>query len=182
MLKTTRFRRAATLLAAATLTLTALTACGSEDDKTKDADASFEPALKVDDAWVRATEGAKDTTMTAAFMVLTNTTGSPFSVTGATSDVSGMTEFHDMVEKDGTMVMTKMEHGVALAPETGAILQPGGKHVMLMDMKKSLSPGDEVTFTLTYGDNKTVSVTAPVKAAAEEEGHYHEPGTGEHGH
>lgn len=170
----TRFRRAATLLAAATLSLSALTACGSDDGDTTDA-MSAEPALKVEDAWVRATEGAKDTTMTAAFMVLTNTTDSPFSVTDASSDVSGMTELHDMVEKDGTMVMTKMEHGIALAPETGAILQPGGKHVMLMDMKKQLSPGDEVTFTLTYGDGETAKVTAPVKDAPEEEGHYHAP-------
>lgn len=172
---TIRFRRAAVALAVATLAFTGLTACGSDEAADSRAD---EPALSIDDAWVRATVGAKDTTMTSAFMVLTNNTDAPWTITAASSDVAETSEFHDMTEMDGQMMMMKMEHGITLKPQTGAILQPGGKHVMLMGMKKQLKAGDEVTFTLTYDNGKTATVTAPVKDSPEEEGHYHAPADG----
>lgn len=158
---------AATVLA---LGLGLLSACG--DDAAPAADG---PAFEVQDSWVRATVGSKEPSMTSAFMVLSNNTDSSVTVTGASTEVAETTEFHDMAEQDGKMMMMQLEDGIELKPQSGVILQPGGKHVMLMGMKKQLKAGDEVTFTLSYGDGKSATVTAPVKDAPEEEGHYHAP-------
>lgn len=172
MTRTTRLRRALALTAALFLTAAPLAACGSDDGPT-----STGPALEIQDAWVRATVGAKDTSMTSAFMVVSNTTDTAFSITAARTDVAAMAEFHDMKSVDGKMVMAQMEDGIELEPGAGTVLQPGGKHVMLMGLDRELKAGDEVTFTLTYDGDKTATVTAPVKDAPEEEGHYHEPAT-----
>lgn len=173
MIRTTRLQRALALAAALVLTTAAVSACGSESEESS----STGPALEIQDAWVRATVGAKDTSMTSAFMVLSNNTDHSWSITAASTDVAEMAEFHDMKTVDGQMVMAKMEDGIELQPQSGAVLQPGGKHVMLMGMKQQLKAGDEVTFTLTYDGDQTATVTAPVKDAPEEEGHYHEPAT-----
>ncbi len=177
-----RLRRPVALIAASLLVAAVSSGCGSETGKADAKTGGGPEAVAISEPWVRATQGSKDPSMTAAFMALDNTTDDPVTITGVESDVAGMVQLHDMVEKDGAMVMQEVPDGIVLAPHTGVLLQPGGKHVMLMDMKRDLAPGDEVTFTVNWSGGGSETITAPVKEAAEEEGHYHEPGTGEHTH
>lgn len=168
-----------------TLTLSiALTACGSQDDEPAETApaASAGESLVVEDPWIRATEESKDATMTAAFMVLDNDGSEELTVTGASTEVAARVELHEMVMADGKMVMQEMESGVVLAPGKGQLLQPGGAHLMLMDLTGALAAGDEVELTLELSDGSQVEVTAPVKAFTEETEHYHAPGTGKHDH
>lgn len=167
-------RRFAAVTGALVLGLGALTACGSTEEPAKESG----PALTVDSAWVRATTGSKEPDMTSAFMVINNNTGKEVSVTGAASKVAHMTEIHDMVQIDGQMMMQKMTEPLVIKADSGVLLQPGGRHIMLMGLTQELAAGDEVTFTLTYGDGKSVEVTAPVKVGAEEGNHYHAPADG----
>lgn len=173
-------------LAALSLVLAgALSACGSEDDPAQNAnqsDVSPSANLVVEEPWVRATDGAEDTSMTAAFMVLDNQGASAVTVTGASAEVAETVELHDMVMTDGKATMTRMESGIEVPAGKGQLLQPGGMHVMLMGLKEELAAGGEVTLTLTLSDDSEIEVTAPVKEFTEEEGHYHAPGTGEHTH
>jgi VCBS repeat-containing protein len=50
-------------------------------------------------------------------------------------------------------------------------LKPGGYHVMLMDMKQQLKPGESVPLTLVVegkdGKRETLTIQAPVRALAE---------------
>lgn len=185
-MRNTRTRTAALALAL-TAGLSALTACGSDDpaaepdtEQTSTQEASA--SVTVEDPWVRATEGAEDTSMTAAFMVLDNAGTTDVTLTGARTEVAGRTEVHEMVMKDGKSVMQAIEGGLQLTAGKGQLLQPGGNHVMLMDVAQPLAPGDEVELVLEFSDGSEQTVTAPVKAFTEEEGHYHAPGTPEHTH
>lgn len=186
--RTPAARRNSSRLALAALGLlvaTTLSACGSEEEAPRtdlQSDVTPSASLVVEDPWVRATDGAKDTSMTAAFMVLENQGSAAVTVTGASSDVAGTVELHDMVMTDGKGVMTPIEDGIEIEPGKGQLLQPGGLHVMLMDLREELAAGDEMTLTLTLSDDSEVEVTAPVKEFTEEEGHYHAPGTEEHKH
>ncbi|GGD27642.1 copper chaperone PCu(A)C [Nocardioides daphniae] len=139
-------------------------------------------ALVVEDPWVRGTDGAKDATMSAAFMVLDNEGDEEFTLTGATTDAAARVELHEMAMVDGKSVMREIDGGIVLAPGKGQLLQPGGLHIMLMDLTGGLAAGDEVTLTLELADGSTKEVTAPVKAFTEEEEHYHAPGTADHEH
>lgn len=164
---------------------TSVAACGTEESETEKPAATQKAetaSIEVTDAWVRATEGAKDTSMSAAFMVLDNTGDTDVTLTGATTEVAGRAEIHEMAMVDGKSVMQQVEDGLALRAGAAQLLQPGGNHVMLMDMTQELAAGDEVSLTLQFSDGSTVEVDAPVKAFTEEEGHYHAPGTAEHSH
>jgi periplasmic copper chaperone A len=141
------------------------------------------PALSVEDPWVRATTGSEDPTMSAAFMTLDNEGGDELRVVSASADVAGMVQLHEMAMVEGASVMREIPDGIVLAPGRGQLLQPGGMHVMLMDLKTELVAGDEVELTLELADGSLVEVSAPVKEFTEEEGHYHAPGTDEdHAH
>jgi len=148
-----------------------LSSCGSTE--TPKAAAAETPRVLVEDAWVRATVGTKDTTMTAAFMALTNPGNADIKLTSATSPVAGMVQLHEMAMKDGKMVMQEKAGGVTVPAASHAHLSPGGDHIMLMGLKKALKPGDEVPLTLKFSDNTTHDLTVPVKAFTEEEEHYH---------
>jgi len=147
-----------------------LAGCGSNATQEVAAGA---PGVLVEDAWVRATTGAKDTTMTAAFMALTNPGDTDVKLTSATSPVAGVVQLHEMATQDGKMVMREKTGGVTVPAGSHAHLSPGGDHIMLMSLKHPLTPGDEVPLTLKFSDNTTHDLKVPVKAFTEEEEHYH---------
>ncbi|WP_083750939.1 copper chaperone PCu(A)C [Kribbella sp. ALI-6-A] len=152
-----------------------LSSCGSSDSAAAadTAPSVSTPSVLVEDAWVRTTTGAKDTTMTAAFMSLTNPGGSEIKLTSATSPVAGTVQLHEMAMKDGKMVMREKAGGIAVPAGSHAHLAPSGDHVMLMDLKQPLKPGDEVPLTLKFSDGSSHDLTVPVKKFTEEEEHYH---------
>ena len=147
-----------------------LSSCGSSE---KPATQAATPSVLVEDAWVRATVGAKDTSMTAAFMSLTNPGNADIRLTSATSPVAGMVQLHEMAMKDGKMVMQEKAGGINVPATSHTHLSPGGDHVMLMGLKQPLKPGDEVPVTLKFSDGASHDLTVPVKAFTEEEEHYH---------
>jgi copper(I)-binding protein len=156
-----------------------LSSCGSSDEKSAPASqaAATTPGVLVEDAWVRATVGSKDTAMTAAFMSLTNPGKTEITLTSAVSPVAGMVQLHEMAMKDGKMVMQEKAGGIVVPVESHTHLKPSGDHVMLMDLKQPLKPGDEVPLTLKFSDGSTHDLTVPVKAFTEEEEHYHPSAT-----
>jgi copper(I)-binding protein len=149
-----------------------LSSCGVAESP-KPAAAVQTPSVLIEDAWVRATVGTKDTTMTAAFMALTNPGNTDIKLISATSPVAGVVQLHEMAMKDGKMVMQEKAGGVNVPATSHAHLSPGGDHIMLMDLKNPLKPGDEVPLTLKFSDDTTHDLTVPVKAFTEEEEHYH---------
>ncbi len=190
----TRPARALGLSAAAVLLVGGLAACGEESDSgtatdgtsaTGSGTATTDAAssLVVGDPWVRATAGTEDTSMTAAFMTIDNTGDEDVTLVGASSEVAGMVEIHEMLMVDGAMAMQAMDAGLVIEAGRGKVLEPGGYHVMLMGVTTELAPGDEVDLALELSDGSTQELTVPVKEFTEEEGHYHEPGTDEdHSH
>ncbi|TCB99624.1 copper chaperone PCu(A)C [Micromonospora zingiberis] len=114
--------------------------------------------LTVQDPWVKAA----DTGMTGAFATLVNDTDSDVTITGASSPVSPL-ELHEMAMQDGKMVMRAKDGGVVIKAGTEHRLEPGGDHLMLMNLAQPVRAGDEVSFTLTFGDGRTQTFTAVAK-------------------
>jgi copper(I)-binding protein len=164
------------LLLGLTLALALLASgCGSDTATEGSAGATGGGDLSVTDAWVRATTGTDDPTMTAAFMVIENDTDADVRLVKAGSSVTDMVQIHEMVDgDDGHMVMQEAAQGVTVRAGKAQMLMPGGYHVMLMGLGDELAPGDEVDLTLEFSDGTTLDLTAPVKEFTEEEDHYHE--------
>jgi hypothetical protein len=158
---------------ASILLLGTLTACASDSENTA-AESTAPTAtcpVTVTDPWVKAAESG----MTAGFGVLANSGAQAVTITAASSPASPTMELHEVVESDGAMVMRPVEGGFEVPAGGSLAMEPGGYHLMLMDLTDPVLPGDDVAFTLTCGDGGTVSYTAQAKTfegAAED----YEPG------
>ena len=150
-------RTNARLGALALVAALALTGCATtpSTDTATEAD-----GVTITDAWVKSAE----TGMSAAFGDLANTGTEDVTVVSATTEASSMIELHETVENDsGEMVMREKDGGFIIPAGGSFMLEPGGNHIMLMDLTAPLAAGENVTFTLTFADDSTLEFTAPVK-------------------
>ncbi len=94
-----------------------------------------------------------------AFFVLKNDGKEDVEVKSISSNVAKVTEFHTMEMKDNKMVMRKMDKVVIPAGGMFAMKKGGDKHVMLIELKNSLSEGDDVTFDLELSNGEKLNFT-----------------------
>lgn len=165
-------RRMLTVLG--TVVALALTGCAATPSPVATS-ASDGPRLSVESPWVRTTTGARDTTMTAAFLTVVNPGDSDVRLVGADCADAGMVQVHEMVTSGDSMVMQEAKDGLVVPAGSHLHLTPGGPHIMLMQLEKGFAVGDQVALTLRFSDGSTLAVTAPVKEFVEEEDHYHSP-------
>ncbi|SDR82610.1 copper chaperone PCu(A)C [Microbacterium paraoxydans] len=146
--------------AAIVLSLVALTGCTAPTETETPTSTPASDDLRIDDAWVKAA----DEGMSAAFGVLVNEGEEDVTVTSVTSAASPMIELHETVENEaGEMVMREIAGGFVVPAGGSLALEPGGNHIMMMDLSEPLRAGDEVAFTVTLSDDSTFEFAAPVK-------------------
>lgn len=105
--------------------------------------------------------------MTAVFGQVENRASSARTIVAASTSASGRAELHEMaMGADGTMVMRPIVGGIEVPAGGSADLAPGGKHIMLMDLARTLVPGEQIDVTLTLDDGTTTSFAAIVKEFA----------------
>jgi copper(I)-binding protein len=149
------------LVVAGVLAMLGVVGCGSSDSTTgaaassASASASTSVGLDVRDPWVKAA----DSGMTAAFATLVNKGTTDLTVVSASSSVSPM-ELHEMTMENGSMVMKRKEGGFVIKAGASHVLEPGGDHLMLMNLSKPVKAGDDVTITLTFADGSSTQFTA----------------------
>ena len=108
-----------------------------------------QPRLQVDQAWVRATVTGQ--TATGAFMRITS--ASEVRLIGVRSN-AGIAQVHQMSVDQGVMRMSPVAEGLRLPAGQTVELKPGGYHIMLLDLKAALQPGQTVPLTLLLKDAK----------------------------
>ncbi|WP_431854737.1 copper chaperone PCu(A)C [Azospirillum sp.] len=114
--------------------------------------------ISVDQGWARATPpGAKNG---AAYLIVRNGGSQPDRIVSFAAPVAGHAMAHETTQENDILRMH--EAGPLVVPPGGTLeMKPGGKHVMLMDLKGSLGPGQEFPLTLTF--EKAGAVQVPVK-------------------
>jgi len=126
--------------------------------------------VKVEQAWVRATVPQQKAT--GAFMQLT--AGKDLRLVEARSPVAGVVEVHQMTMANNVM---KMRAVAALELPAGKTVQlePGGYHIMLMDLKAPVKEGSSVPITLVVegrdGKRENLEVMATVRPLTHTGGH-----------
>lgn len=118
--------------------------------------------VTVAEPWVRATVPTQKAT--GAFMHLRSDTDAR--LVSASSPVAGVVEIHEMLMDKDVMKMNRIP-GLDLPAGKDVELEPGGYHVMLMDLKAQVKEGDQVPLTLTVenkdGSRQTIELTAPAR-------------------
>lgn len=161
--------------AALGLAVSLLTGCSSDGDTPMAAVGS----ITVGDPWIKSTAGIENPGLTAAFGVITNSGSTDVVVVSAASSASPRSELHEMSMTGGAMVMQKLEAGITVPAGTSVTLEPGGLHVMVLDLTETIEPGDSVSVTLGLNTGGTVAFDALAKEfAGAQENYTPEPMSG----
>lgn len=143
---------------------------GSSDEGSSDA----ADALTITDPWVKAA----DEGMTSAFGTLRNGTDGDLVLIGARTSASAHVELHETsADGSGGMSMQEKEGGFPLPAGEELVLEPGGNHLMLMELTAPLLPGDQVEVILEFEDGTEHPFTATVKDFAGAQEHYEPEGS-----
>jgi copper(I)-binding protein len=122
--------------------------------------------VKVEEPWARATVAGQKST--GVYMKLTAAQATQ--LVGVSSPVAGVAEVHEMKMENNVMKMSAMP-AINLPAGKPVALQPGGYHVMLMDLKGPLAKDSSVSITLQFKDSKGVVSQQEVKLPVKEMTH-----------
>lgn len=115
--------------------------------------------LTIADGWAKAA----DTGMSAAFGMVTNPSGKTVRVIGASSPYAKVVQLHEVVQKDGAMVMQQKPGGFVIPAGSTLELKPGGNHMMFVGITKPITPGAMVPVTLITADGGQLRTTVMAK-------------------
>jgi hypothetical protein len=76
--------------------------------------------------------------------------------------VAARVETHETVEEDGVVRMLHRKDGFALPTGTSLTMEPGGHHLMLMELKADLVEGHPYELTLEFEKAGTMTIQVPV--------------------
>lgn len=154
-------RRPAAILALAAAAVLALTGCATTGPEPVAVEAATAGQnVTITDAWVKAA----DEGMSAAFGEFANIGDSDVTLVSVTSPASTSMELHETVDDGtGTMAMREKDGGFTIPSDDTLTLEPGGNHLMLMDLTAPIVAGDEIEVTLIFSDGSQYTFTAPAK-------------------
>ena len=115
--------------------------------------------MKVVQAWARATAPGQQ--VAGAYLKITSAV--PAKLIAASSPVAGSVEIHSMRLEGGIMKMRQLRD-LDLPANKTVKLEPGGLHLMLLDLKTPLKPGDRVPLRLTVQRANQGSLEMEVRA------------------
>lgn len=104
--------------------------------------------LRIERAWARATLGNARTG--AVYIRIVNEGTTDDKLLAAHTSVAGRSELHDII-RDGTVLrMRQLVDGLTIRPGDAVDLAPGGRHVMLVDLREPLVEGQRFAMRLTF--------------------------------
>lgn len=163
---------AALLLAGCSAPATSDTGSAAAEHTT---DAAHAEPVALTGGWAKAGEG-----MTGVFGTLENHGDADIALTAVDSPAAAMVELHETVTSGSSATMRPVEGGFTIPAGGTFLLEPGGDHIMFMDMAAPLLPGDEVPLTLHFDDGSELELTVLVKDFAGAQENYE--GSDEHEH
>lgn len=141
-------------------------------DKTAAAKAAPKAAATapvITDVWI--SESPPVAKNNAAFITITNGSRRD-ALTGVETPASEAAELHQMSMAGGLMRMQRLPL-INLAPGQVLKFGPGGRHIMLINMKQPLKAGDKVPLTLKFRQAGNITVEAEVRALQVDDGAAH---------
>lgn len=147
------------LAGALVLALVVSVGCGDGDD---------EGTFKLGDLEISDASARAGVHPSALYFTVKNTGDTDDALIGVASDVAGMAELHRTVTEGVTARMEPVEQ-IDVPANGEATLEPGGYHVMLMELEEPLEVGDTIEATLTFEEAGSVSIQVPVTSYAEQD-------------
>ena len=132
----------------------------ADAEATEEAEAS-QIEIDTTESFVRAAFAGNS----AAYMSITNNGDEDVTLVGGSTDAAESVEIHETVVEDDVASMVEMEDGIVVAAGETVVLEPGGLHVMLIDITDELEEGDTVELTLSFDNDEELTVEIPVQVS-----------------
>lgn len=123
------------------------------------------PLLRIEGAFVRALPPGQPTT--AGFMHVHNDGASPRRIVGARCSIAERVELHEHVTAAGRMGMRQRAE-VTVPSNGGVEFAPGGLHLMLVGLTRSLAVGEQVPIDIDFDGGLTLTIPFTVRSVLDE--------------
>ncbi len=115
----------------------------------------------IKDLWVRPSRLDNS----AAYMIIENKGSLLDHLLSAKTDVCGHVELHRIEEVEGVFHMHPVDV-IKIPAQSTTVLKPGGMHVMLMKLRKSLNIGEKVKLTLIFEKAGSIELQGQIQLNA----------------
>lgn len=123
---------------------------------------SNDGALSIDDAWARSSAGMQDAGV-AYMTVAGGDQGDRLIGVSVSSDVAAKAALHESVmDEDGTMTMQAVPT-IEIGANSRVLLEPGGFHIMLMQLVEPLEAGATFSLVLTFEQAGDITVEVEIR-------------------
>lgn len=116
--------------------------------------------ISVSEQYVRET--IPGTSISSAYMSLSNQSNKSITLTSVTSSVSNRIEMHEHIMTAEMMKMQQVDSIVVNANDK-VVLQPHGYHIMVFNLQQPLQADTEITMTLHFDNEENVTIKMPVQ-------------------
>lgn len=100
----------------------------------------------------------------AIYFTVMNGTDQAERLVAVESDVAVAAEMHESINVNNVIRMEPRPDGFEIPAGGSVALTPGGKHVMLLNLKQPLTEGETIAITLRFEHAEPLSVTVPIVA------------------
>lgn len=119
--------------------------------------------IGVSNAWIP--QAPPGVSMLAGYLTINNSGDTSVNLLAAQSDRFRNVTVHQTVIENGVSRMREL-HLLEIAPGKEITFAPGGMHLMLMQPRTPIVPGDHIEITLLLSDGQRVPAVFDVQAAA----------------
>ena len=121
--------------------------------------------LEAREPWARAISSVGG--VSAAYFSLCNRSEVPVVIIGAASTAANVTELHETSANAQGVMSMKPVSNVVVAPGARVDFRPGGLHVMLIDAREAVGPGEVIAVDLQLESGDVLALAAKTVAAGE---------------
>jgi periplasmic copper chaperone A len=118
-------------------------------------------SILLEKPWVRRA-AAMPESKAAGYVTVLNRGPARDALISATADVAERVELHETRNMSGMMMMERVPK-VELAPGSRVELKPGSYHLMLIGLRRALTPGQTVNLTLEFERAGRITTRAEVR-------------------
>lgn len=127
--------------------------------------------LHIGHPWARAVP--KGATVAGGYLTIENKGTTADRLIGGSSNIAGRFEIHEMKMEGDVMKMRPLADGIEIAPGKSIKLEPGGYHLMFLDLKEPPVEGKRFSGTLVFEKAGKVDVEFAVEAIGSGNAHKH---------
>jgi copper(I)-binding protein len=122
-------------------------------------------SIHVGHPWSRVTP--KGANVAGGYLVIENKGTAPDRLIGGSSEIADRFEIHEMSMDGGVMKMRPLEKGIEIAPGKSVKFEPGGYHLMFLDLKQAPVEGKRFKGTLVFEKAGKVDIEFAVEGMGE---------------